>query len=137
MRRRDADLTLRSMIGDFPVNRRCFLVAALGLAGLALPAEAAQTLNPVRRWKGNDYLFTVREHGGRVHLTCFRAVGHRWEQIGTTTLRRGQTSSRGGFVQDIWFGGAKRGAIRADLNNPFWRYRPADDRAGPSWERFD
>lgn len=104
----------------------------LGLAIVCAPVAEAGNRgpHPVFAWKGNEFLFEVKPHGKLIYLTGYRAVGSKWQLVGTTTIRKGQRAPEHGFLQDIWFGGRRLGQIEADLSNPWWRYYPGEDRNG-------
>jgi hypothetical protein len=114
------------------------LLAALIAATPALapsPADAGDRgPHPVIGWGGNRFLFEVEREGDHTRLTGYRAVGTQWQLVGTTTIRKGQKAPERGFLQTIWFKGKRLGAIEADMDNPFWRYYPAEDRNGGEWE---
>ncbi len=120
------------------MSRRIFTVlAAAGAAILiafTLAANAGNLVShPVIGWGGNQFLFVVKPEGDHIRLTAYRAAGSMWQRYGTTTIRRGQKAPEHGFVQDIWFKGKRIGSLEADMNNPFWRAYPGDDRDGTSW----
>ncbi len=112
------------------------------LIGLAVFAAATAVLpdfnalagsrgpHPVRGWGGNRFLYEVEPQGNHIRLTAYRAAGSKWELFGTTTIRRGQKAPEDGIVQKIWFRGAPLGRVEADMDNPFWRAYPGDDREG-------
>jgi hypothetical protein len=102
------------------------LISAIVMSGLFAPGAAADGggLHPVFAWHGNEFLFEVRRDGALTRLTGYRALGERWERVGSTTIRDGQRGAEQGFLQKIWFNGRRIGALRADMNNPFWRVLP-------------
>ncbi len=103
-------------------------VVTLALAGVAEAGNRGP--HPVFGWNGNEYLFEVQERSGVIQLTGYRAIGAKWQLVGTTTIRAGQTAPDRGWLQRVWFKGERLGKVEADLSNPFWRYYPADDRNG-------
>ena len=86
--------------------------------------------HPVFAWNGNEFLFEVKPRGSVTYLTGYRAIGDKWQQVGSTTIRKGQRAPKSGFLQDIWFRGKRIGSLAADMSNPYWRRYPADDRNG-------
>ncbi len=120
------------------MHRRTFgLLAAMAAASLAFPAIRADAggmaPHPVIGWGGNRFLFEVQPEGNRIRLTAYRDSGDKWERYGTTTIRKGQKAPEQGFLQKIWFKGQRLGMVEADMNNPFWRKFPGDDRNGGGW----
>ena len=110
---------------------RTGIFSFLGLAAALFitPAEAgAQQPHPVFAWKGNEYLFEVRAGGDSIQLTGYRAIGSKWQLVGTTRIADGQRAPAHGFLQRIWFEGRKIGTVVADLSDPWWRYYPAEDK---------
>lgn len=109
------------------------LWASMGLCAILLtaPVEAGvQRPHPVFAWKGNQYLFEVKPAGGTVYLTGYRALGSKWQLVGTTRIRKGQKAPQHGFLQRVWFQGQRIGTVIADMSNPWWRHYPADDHEG-------
>lgn len=109
------------------------LGASVALATMlfASAVEAGvQRPHPVFAWKGNQYLFDVKPVGNVVYLTGYRALGSKWQFVGTTRIQDGQKVPRQGFLQRIWFQGQPIGTVVADMSNPWWRHYPADDREG-------
>jgi hypothetical protein len=116
------------------INRRALgsLVVA-GLLGFSATAGWAGTMgpHPIRGWNGNEFLFEAfPQPDGSIYYKCYRARGDVWERVGGTTIRKGQKTPDGSWVQKIWFQGAKLGSLRANMDDPFWRYYPGRDRGG-------
>jgi hypothetical protein len=128
-----AGLESEAIMRTFP------LLAALGLAVGLVAASLAQAgdrlgPHPVRGWNGNQFLFEVQPHGDVTHLVGYRAIGHKWQLVGTTRIHKGQRAPAGGFLQQIWFHGRPLGHVRADMSNPWWRWYPSEDRNGGRFE---
>jgi hypothetical protein len=115
------------------------LLGALALASFSLPgldaAAGSRGPHPVIGWGGNRFVFEVEPEGNITRLTAYRAAGSMWQLVGTTTIRTGQKAPERGFLQKIWFKGPRLGLLEADMDNPYWRYYPGDDRGGSF--RFD
>jgi hypothetical protein len=115
------------------------VLAAMAAASLALPgldaAAGSRGPHPVIGWGGNRFLFEVEPEGTITRLTAYRAAGAMWQLVGTTTIRKGQKAPERGFLQKIWFKGPRLGVLEADMDNPYWRYYPGEDRGGSF--RFD
>ena len=121
------------------MHRRTFgLLAVMAVAGLAVPAIPADAggrgPHPVIGWGGNRFLFEVEPEGNRIRLTAYRDAGDKWQRYGTTTIRKGQKTPEQGLLQKIWFKGQRLGTVDADMDNPFWRKYPSDDRNGSEYE---
>jgi hypothetical protein len=120
------------------MRRRSLVALAVSAAALSvLPRldAMAGTMgpHPIRGWGGNRFLFVLEPDGDRIRLTAYRDVGSKWGRFGTTTISHGQKVAEQGIVQKIWFRGVHLGSIKADMNDPFWRAYPGDDRSGPTW----
>ncbi len=120
------------------MHRRTFILLAAvvtaGLAGPTIHADAGgRGPHPVIGWGGNRFLFEVEPEGDRIRLTAYRDAGDKWERYGTTTINKGQKAPDHGILQKIWFRGQRLGVLDADMNNPFWRKFPGDDRNGSEW----
>ena len=114
--------------------RKASLIAALALAIIALPVSAEagdRGPHPVKGWKGNSFLFEVQPQGDVTILVGYRAIGHKWEMVGSTRIAKGQRAPAGyGFLQQIWFYGRPMGYLEADMSDPWWRYYPSEGRGG-------
>ena len=117
---------------------KLFFLAAIGLAVSLVIMAVAQAgdrgPHPVRGWKGNSFLFEVQPQGDVIQLVGYRAIGHKWQMVGTTRISKGQRAPAGGFLQQIWFNGRPLGHVEADMSDPWWRYYPAEDRNGGGLE---
>ena len=122
------------------MHRRTFnWLAVMAVAGLVVPAIRADAgsrgPHPVIGWGGNRFLFEVERQGNHIRLTAYRDAGDKWQRYGTTTIGKAQKTPEHGLLQKIWFKGRRLGTLNADMNNPFWRKFPGDDRNGPEYER--
>jgi len=114
------------------------LLLLLALASFSLPsldaAAGSRGPHPVIGWGGNRFLFEVEPEGKIIRLTAYRAAGaSMWQLVGSTTIRKGQKAPERGFLQEIWFKGPRLGKLEADMDNPYWRYYPGEDRNGGTW----
>ena len=117
--------------------RRVSVLAGGGLAVFIAMAAIAHAgdrgPHPVRGWKGNKFLFEVQPQGEVIYLVGYRAIGHKWQMVGSTRITKDQRTPSRGFLQQIWFNGRPLGYVEADMSNPWWRYYPAEDRNGGSF----
>ncbi len=119
------------------ITRRALGSIVLGglLLAAATPAVAGNMgPHPVRGYKGNEFLFEAfPKPDGSVYYRVFRTHGDQWEKVAGTAILKGQKTSNGNWVQNVWFNGAKLGALRANMDDPFWRYYPGQDHGGKVW----
>lgn len=110
------------------------LLAVLCLAIVLMAASIAQAgsmgPHPIRGWNGNQFLFEVQPQGDSTQLIAYRAIGQKWERVGSTRIHRGQSAPAGGYLQQIWFHGQPLGHLRADMSDQWYRWYPGEDRGG-------